>query len=97
MLSGSANITKRRGEEMIGKRVSQKELQEALEWQAGRDKFRAELEEELRTIKKGECFLYLAKPGSELLSELVFEGFIASIGKCLKKIAQGIKIYVYRE
>ncbi len=86
---------------MIGKPVTSEEFQEVLNREERSQEFRKRVEDELKGIKPGECFLYEAKEGMGTFAEMSFSfiisSFVDKIGG-LKMIIEGNRrTYVYRE
>jgi len=80
---------------MIGKPVSGEDLKGVLERQAERDKFVKQVEEELKTLKPGECRVYESRPEAPLWINVGLALVVDKI-KGLKSIKEGDRTYIYR-
>jgi len=80
---------------MIGKPVSGDELKKVLDGQAERDKFVKQVEEELKTLKPGECRVYESRPEAPLWASVGLSLLVDKI-KGLKSIKVGNCTYIYR-
>lgn len=80
---------------MIGRPVTNNELQEVIEGEKKREKWRERLEEELKAIKPGECLFYEARVGMGSLASFGLSLFVDKLG--LKMVTKGDKAYIYRE